>query len=272
MIGRLHLTLSFFVFVMPIMASCSSAQAQAEMPSSQASISYATDSKRPEPAYRGLSISQWIQTKTLLNTNRLSLSKLLTFKQVSDQDESGIVEFELPISYDVLKTNWWSIDLGVINKNGDFALCDLYDCERATNGDCLLCWNTAYDAPRKYNLRVRLTCDGPKLQWDSITIIGPALPFLSTNVIQYFESSSMFDSNSVPLVAKLIKPVATFKIEITTPKGKHLKTITGHTTNGWISVEWNLIGDDGKKFEADTISTKFDVAYPDQHRPTHIGN
>ncbi len=39
MIGQLHLTLSFFAFVMPIVASCSSAQAQAEMPSSQASIS-----------------------------------------------------------------------------------------------------------------------------------------------------------------------------------------------------------------------------------------
>jgi hypothetical protein len=169
----------------------------------------------------------------------------------------------------VLKTNFWSIDLGVINKGGDFALCDLYDLERATNGDCLLSWNTGYDSPGKYKLRARLTCDGPKMQWNGMTIIGPALEFNSANDLQFFESSSMFDSNSVPLVAKLIKPVATFKIEITTSEGKHLKTIIGSTSNGWINLEWNLIGDDGKKFEGNSMNTEFTVTYPDDLRSSN---
>jgi hypothetical protein len=226
-------------------------------------ITYRCDQTNAEPSYEGKPISQWLHAKNIFNTNELSLSKLLTLTRVSSDDDSDIVRFDVPINYDALKTNRWSLDLGVVNKEGDFALCDLYDSERSSSGDCLLCWNTSYDGSKKYNLRARLRCGGPKLNWNSITIIGPPLIFISTNDLQFFESSSMFDSTSVPLVAKLIKPMATFKIEITTSDGRHLKTISGSTTNGWINLEWNLIDDKGKKFGGDTVNTEFEVTYPD---------
>lgn len=227
-------------------------------------VEYNCDSTSAEPFYEDAPISQWLLRRNVFDANASTLAKALTLTQVSKQDDYDVVEFRVPIRYDVLKTNFWSIDLGVINKDGDFALCDLYDSERATNGDCLLSWNTGYDSPGKYKLRARLTCDGPKMQWNDMTIIGPALKFNSTNDLQFFESSSVFISNSVPLVAKLIEPVANFKIEITTDEGKHLKTITGTTTNGWINLEWNLVEDDGKTFGGDSLNTTFDVTYPDK--------
>lgn len=233
---------------------------------SPVTVEYNCDSTNREPFYDGVPISQWLLRRNVFNTNASTLAKLLTLTQVSKQDDFDVVEFRVPIRYDMLKTNFWSIDLGVINKGGDFALCDLYDSERATNGDCLLSWNTGYDSPGKYKLRARLTCDGPKMQWNDMTIIGPPLEFNSTNDLQFFESSSVFISNSVPLVAKLIEPIANFKIEITTDEGKHLKTITGTTTNGWINLEWNLVEDDGKKFEGNSINTTFEVTYPDKVR------
>ena len=229
----------------------------------QTSITFTTDSNGSEPRYQDLPISQWIQTKTSLDTNRLSLANLLTLRQVSSGDEPDIVNFEVPINYDLFQSNECNLGLGSLNKDGDYVECCLYDCERATDGNCLLSWNTTYDSPGKHHLRARLICEERMLNDASITVIGPMLPFNSTNVLQFFESSSMFDSNSVPLVAKLIEQVATFKIEITTAEGKHLKTIAGSTTNGWINLEWNLIGDDGKNFKGDTMNTKFTVTYPD---------
>jgi hypothetical protein len=236
-----------------------------ELPS-QTSITFVTDSNQPEPTYQGLSITRWIQAKTSLDTNLLPLSALLTLRQVTSHDEPDIVNFEVPINYDLFQSNSCELNLGNLNKNGDFVECCLYDCERAKDGNCLLSWNTTYDPPGKHHLRARLICEGLMLHYDSITIVGPILLFDSTNVLQFFESSSMFDSNSVPMVAKLNEPVAAFKIEITTSEGKHLKTITGSTTDGWINLEWNLICDAGKKFEGDTMNTKIEVTYPDNAR------
>jgi hypothetical protein len=233
-----------------------------ELPS-QTSIDFVTDSSQPEPTYQGLSITRWIQAKTSLDTNLLPLSALLTLRQVTSHDEPDIVNFEVPINYDLFQSNSCELNLGNLNKDGDFVECCLYDCERAQDGNCILSWNTTYDPPGKHHLRTRLICGGPALHFDSITIIGPILLFNSTNVLQFFESSSAFDDTGVPLVAKLIEPVASFKIEITASDGKPLKTITGSTTNGWISLEWNLICDNGKKFEGDTINGKFEVTYPD---------
>jgi hypothetical protein len=233
-----------------------------ELPS-QTAITFVTDSNGSEPTYEGLRLTKWIQSKTSLDTNRLSLANLLTLQQVPSGSEPDIVNFEVPINYDLFQTNGCVLGLGSLNKDGDYVECCLYDCERAADGNCLLSWNTTYDSPGKHHLRARLLCEGLMLHYDSITIIGPVLLFNSTNVLQFFESSSMFDSNGVPLFAKLVQPIATFKIEITTSEGKHLKTITGSTTNGFINVEWNLIGDDGKKFGGDTMNTKFTVTYPD---------
>jgi len=223
---------------------------------SPTAVSYICNSNMTEPTYQGLPISQWIQTKTLLNTNRLTLSELLTLKQVSAADEWGIVNFELPINFDMLG----ELHLGVINNDGDFVECCFEDCERATNSHCLLSWNINYDPPGKHSIRAKLVCYN---HFDPITVIGPPLTFYSSNVCQFFESGSMFDSKGAYLDAKLREQVATYRIELKTAKGKHIKTITGSTTNGMIESDWDLTDERGKKFKDDSFDGFFHVAYPD---------
>ena len=225
------------------------------------SVRFNTDSTT-EPSYKGVPIGQWIQSHSAINPIRLELGKLLTLTQVVDNENGYVVRFELPISYDAMQSNGWFLQLGGLNKSGDFVELYAAHWQRATNGRCLLVWNTAYDPPKNYNLRARLICEGHKMDWNSIYVIGPALSFCSSNDCQFFAGSSMFDSKSAYLDAKLRESVASYRIELTTSDGKHLKTITGTTTNGMVREEWNLIDERGKKFEGDDINSQFYITFP----------
>jgi hypothetical protein len=222
-------------------------------------VTYISDSNEPEPTYEGLPVSQWIKAKTAINTNQLVLADLLTLKQVPSTDGWGIVNFELPINFD----RRGDLHLGVINKDGDFVECCFEECERATNGNCLLSWNINFDPPGKHRLRAKLDCYN---HFDQITVIGPPLYFYSSNACQFFESGSMYDSKSAFLTAKLREQTATYKIELKTTKGKHIRTITGSATNGLIDLEWDLKDELGKKFTEKTFDGYFYVKYPGESR------
>jgi len=227
----------------------------------QTSVTFITDSNQPEPTYQGLPISQWLQTKTMINPDRLPLSKLLTLKQVSQPDDMGIVRFELPVKYDPVKTNGMggTVDFGVFNKDGDFMDFTFSGWERAADGGSHLWWVINYSAPGKHGIRARLNYYNGL---DDIEVIGPQLLYDSSNVCQFFEGYSLFNSSGALLQARLREQTAKYRIELTTPKGKHLKTITGSTTNGVINLEWDLKDDHGTKFKGDSFEGAFYVAYP----------
>jgi hypothetical protein len=225
-------------------------------------ISYVSDSTNVEPTYQGLPIAQWIEMKTPLNPNRLSLAKLLSLKEVSGADQWGQVGFEVPVNYVELTNNsmGWQITVGFFNKNGDFDEGCFTEPERATNGHCLIWWDINYDPPGKHDVRARLTYGNGM---DSIQVIGPPLSFYSSNVCRFFEGYSLFDSSGATLLAKLREPTATYRIELTTPKGSRLKVITGSTTNGLINTNWDLTDRRGRKFKDDSFDGFFYVTYPD---------
>jgi hypothetical protein len=233
------------------------------IPWAEADVSYICDSTNAEPTYQGLPISKWIQAKTLLNTNQLPLVALLALKQVSNADDWGIVNFELPINYDAVKADKSSegqLRLGFLNREGDFVECCYSDYERATNGNCLVWWSINYDSPGRHEIRARLIYhDG----LNSIIIIGSPLPFYSSNVCRFPEGSTLFDSTGASIEAKLRERVATYHIDLETLEGKHIKTIAGNTTNGAIDVEWNLVGEHGEKFKNNSFIGLFFVSYPD---------
>jgi hypothetical protein len=231
-------------------------------PWAPAHVTYICDSTNAEPTYQNLPVSQWLQTKTLLNPNHLSLSKLLTLKQVSQPDEMSIVRFELPVKHDAVETNGMggSVDFGVINKDGYFVDFTFSGWEQAADGGSQLWWVINYNAPGKHNIRARLNYYNGM---DGIEIIGPPLQYDSSNVCQFFEGYSLFDSTGALLQAKLRQQVAKYRIELATQKGKHLKTITGSSTNGVINLEWDLKDDHGKKFKGDSFEGAFYVIYPD---------
>jgi hypothetical protein len=236
-------------------------------------VFYLCDSNQAEPTYQGVTISRWIQTNTVLNPKQLHLVDLLTLKPISFDEEWGTARFELPLKYDAPGTTnhfGGDVDLGSLNNDGDFVPCRFEDCERGTNGNCILWWDINWDSPGKHDLRARLSYQNGS---DPITIIGPPMVFYSSNVCQFIEGATFFDSDGAQLYANLRSLTAEFRVELTTSEGKHLKTITGTTTSGHVTNEWNLLDGDGKKFEGDAFVATFHVKYPDDkasHPPARV--
>jgi hypothetical protein len=229
------------------------------LPWAPTSVSYVCDSNKPEPSYEGVSISQWIKTKTLLNPQGLSLQDLLTLKQLSPPDEWGVINFELPINNDVVNPDGGIFHLGCLNIHGEFVECNLSGYERATNGHCQIWWNINWDPPGKHLVRARLACYN---HVDSIVVFGPARPVYTSNACRFFAGTTMFDSTSAFLEAKLRELIASYSIEAKTIEGKHIRTFNGRTTNGIVDMEWNLLDENGKVFSGSQFDGLFRISYP----------
>lgn len=222
-------------------------------------VSVVTDSNK-EPAYEGLLVSQWLRAHTRINPDNLSLAALLKLKQVSPPDKLGIVVFEIPVSYESLTNGIRGrVRLGFFDTDGNFVEFPFADLDRATNGHCLLTWNINYNSPGLHNIRARLTYhDG----WNTIRVIGPMQPFYSSNVCEFIEGSTLFNSTGAILEAQLPKAGAKYRIDLDTPNGTHLKTINGSTTNDMIDTDWDLKDEHDKTFEGDSFEGRFYVWYP----------
>jgi hypothetical protein len=231
-------------------------------PVPESEVYYVCNSTNREPTYQGSSLSHWVATKTLLNPNGLQLSKLLSLRQVADTDEWGQVEFEVPLKYDALKNNplGAELTLGYFNTNGDFVEGCFTDFERASTGDCIVWWNINYDAWGNHDIRAKLEYQN---RLDQITIIGPPLPFYSSNVCRFFEGYSLFSPDGATFLAKLREPIARYRVEVSTTNYEHLKSFSGSVTNGLVSLGWNLRDEHGKKFEGDSFYGFFYITYPD---------
>ena len=115
-----------------------------------------------EPDYHGKPLSQVIGNKAVLGNTNHSLDELLTVKQIITGQEPDVATFELPVSYDVL-TNIGELNLLVDaplqESDDDYeGAGEAQECARATNGDCLLVWNTTSDPPGQHVARARLEC------------------------------------------------------------------------------------------------------------------
>ena len=76
----------------------------------------------------------------------------------------------------------------------------------------------------------------------------------------------MADTGASSVGAKLPEPNGTYTIELTSPAGDRLKTITGSTSNGVIKVHWDLTDDRGRKCTNDAYGTFIRVTLPDSAR------
>ena len=176
--------------------------------------------------------------------------------------------FEAPVNYDVL-TNLGSpnlfIDLRADEDSDEDCDVGQFECRRATNGNCLLVWSTIYESHGKHALQMGLELDEPDR--DDQFIVGPARPFVVSNFCQFSLSSAYFNPDfGATLRAKLPEPNGTYSIEITSPAGDRLKTITGTTSNGVIKVHWDLTDDHGRKCTNNAYGTLIHVTLPDSGR------
>jgi hypothetical protein len=93
--------------------------------------------------------------KKALGLNPLDSDNPLTLKQVITGEEPAIATFEVPVSYDALAI------VGTLRLLVDGGQSASYqECDRATNGNCLLEWNTTFDSPGQHLSQVQLILNG----------------------------------------------------------------------------------------------------------------
>jgi hypothetical protein len=208
--------------------------------------------------------------KKALGMNPLDPSNPLTLKQDVTGNEPDIATFEIPINYNTL-TN-----IGVLDLNIDGIAARLQDMERATNGNCLLVWNTTYEAPAQHYLQAEFSLNG---EADEVThSINSGLGFLaaydSPNVVQFFERTSAFDDNGAVLYSQTPACAnANYTIELRDPNNlssPHIKTFTGTTSTGVIQTNWDLTYDDGVTiFTNEAVDVIYNVTLLDPAQGTN---
>ncbi|HTL57213.1 MAG TPA: hypothetical protein VL361_16135 [Candidatus Limnocylindrales bacterium] len=227
--------------------------------------------KIADPKIEGGLVSQVLRNKTLTGPP-LRLDQLLTLRQVPTGKEPDTATFEVPISYDAL-TNTGTLRL-LCDADPNETFSDeapyLQECERATNGNCLLVWNTTYDPPGKHFLQAELSIHswrtGPRRRNQDpqeTTLKGPLFSFVSTNLLQFLGLGNVYGEKGAFFRAKLAKPVGSYSIEITSPSGERIHSITGSTTNGFVKVHWDLICDGGKRYTNESFNSTWNITFPE---------
>jgi hypothetical protein len=216
--------------------------------------------KGGEIIYNGQPLTKLLHNEKSSGTNLLSLDALFTLKPIITGDEPQIIRYEVPVSYDGLSNMGAELILVMDSPTDDEYENepDLCNCERATNGDCVLLWNASCEALRTHAMQALLTL--PKDVDDMIYVKGPVLPFLSTNLFRFDAFSAPFNDRGADLYAELAESNATYRIEIKRDTAKPpIKTFTGGVTNGVISLEWDLVDDHGNDFTNHSFQSYFTV-------------
>jgi hypothetical protein len=218
----------------------------------------------PDSDFHGHPISQVLCNTNSTGTNRLTLGQMLTLKQVITGAEPETVTFQLPINYDVM-TNLGELRLFIDTNNDDSDDgCNVQqlECDRATNGDCLLVWSTLYESPGKHALQAGLL-----LKESMSEIDGSLMPFAITNLCQFSIACAQFDPQiGATFRAKLPEANGNYMAQLTTTNGTVLKTFTGSTTNGVFNFLWDLVDDHGRRCTDPSFNSVFHITLPDSGR------
>jgi len=221
-----------------------------------------------EPGYYGRPLSEVLANPSASGTNKSTMTNMLTLKQIVTGAEPETVTFELPLSYDVLKgLGALELNIDPVGYEDSDEGCGVQqlECKRATNGNCLLVWSTIYESPGKHALQAGLLLNKPAKGDEAIC--GPLSPFVVSNLCQFALSSASFTPEIGPtLRARLPESNGTYVIELKSPAGERLKTISGGTSNGVIEVHWDLRDDQGKPCTNNEFDTVFHLTLPGSGR------
>ena len=222
-----------------------------------------------EPCFKGMPLTKYLRNQTSSGTNDLTLDQMFTLKQVITGEEPEIVTYQVPINFDVIsqRRSFCCLSLAMDSNPEDLILKEpeLHDCKRATNGDCLLAWNTAFEEAGQHEMQALLIAEtGGDLE---LVVRGRVKPYLSTNICQFVPAYSAFNDDVAYLYAAgLPEPNASYSIEIKTRSGDLVKTLSGQTTNGIIYRVWDLIDDHGHKYSHGFFNSFFRVTLSKSNR------
>ena len=186
--------------------------------------------KIADPKIDGGLLSQVLRNKAIAGP-QLRIDQMLTMRLVISGKEPDLATFELPMSYDAV-TNIGTLRLLCDADPGEHSSNDaaeLQECERATNGNCRLVWNTTYDPPGKHFLQAELSIDtwhrrpSRRNQDDEeIALKGPLFFYVSTNVLQFLPMGEVYSDKGAFFHVKLARPVGSYSLELTAPSGEHI--------------------------------------------------
>jgi len=220
----------------------------------------------PDVRVSGVPLSELLRNPASAGTNPPLLLQMLTLRQIRTGDEPETVTFQFPIAYDAL-TNYADLELMVDTNNNDSdSGCRALqtECRRAANGDCLLVWETIYEAPGPHALQAALSKEQAS---DESYLGGPLFLFTNVNLCQFSLSSAHFDpALGSTWRAKLPEANATYVVHLTATNGTPLKTLSGSTSNGQFTVFWDLVDDHGQTFTGSEFNSTFQLRLPDSGR------
>jgi len=208
------------------------------------------------------------------STNKPSMGELLTLKQIVTGAEPETITFELPINYDAL-TNLGGLQLYIDPSKGEDSDegCSVQAMEvsRATNGHCFLAWNTIYECEGQHALQAGLIMNRRRssgLSYRNLReFTGPLMPFTATNLCQFSSSSAHYQpAYGANLRARLPESNGDYRLEIKTPAGQLVRTLTGSTTNGLLTIHWDLTDEHGNTCTNGAFDTVFHIVLPDSGR------
>ena len=98
-------------------------------------------------------------------------------------------------------------------------------------------------------------------------IVGPAYPFVISNLCQLSFASATFDHNAgVFLAAQLVESNATYTVDFVSINGERLNSISGTTADAIMKVHWDLIDEHGALCTNEEFNTVLHLTLPDSGR------
>ena len=102
---------------------------------------------------------------------------------------------------------------------------------------------------------------------DNDGLLGQLTTFVVTNLCQFTPESASFDPElGAKFYARLPESNGTYQIELKSPAGERLRTISGSTSNGLFEVHWDLTDDRGRRCTNDSYDSVFDITLPGSGR------
>lgn len=228
-----------------------------------------------EPNFRGQPLTKFLRNEPFSGGKEATLDELFGLQQVITGEEPELVTYHLPIGYDVLAAIRHPAAERPFDTGSLMLLMDsppdgvLYEpklnaLKRATNGGCLLTWNTTYQRPGAHAMQALFIAQtGVHKQ---LLVRGPIKPYFSSNLCRFFLKGSLFSDAVAYMDARVVESNALFNIEIKTPSGTILRTVSGRTTNGLIRAEWDLRDGQGIRYTNNSFEAVFQITLPDSGR------
>jgi hypothetical protein len=211
-----------------------------------------------KPTFQGHTMAQWL-TKLQVGTN--SIDNSLEIVRITKVSESRDFEFEVPLSYDLLKKNGFLEMTGRLYLISDERILPTYS-RRAANGNFIFGCDVNDFTPGTNKIKVQFFINNPQNKERFLHAEGPAVEFISSNIchVNPYIASDFF--KGVVLHADLCASNASYSIELQDDKGDHVKTISGSTSNGVVNERWDLLDDSGKIYSYHSFNAIYRVTIP----------